>query len=463
MSEPRNRNPATSSDGAPGAATAPAQLFERPGGGERALLVQPDDARTDPEEALAEFEALARSAGAGVVARLRGRRRAPDPRTFVGPGKVAEIREALAAADGDLVLVNHALSPAQERNLEQALACRVLDRTGLILDIFAQRARSHEGKLQVELAQLRHIASRLVRGWSHLERQKGGIGLRGPGETQLEMDRRLLGGRIKQLEKRLGRVRRQREQGRQARRRRELPAVSLVGYTNAGKSTLFNRVAEAAVLTADQLFATLDTTLRRVELPGGEAAVLADTVGFIRDLPPQLVAAFRSTLEEVVEAELLLHVIDASDPARDGNAAQVDAVLAELGAHEVPQLRVYNKVDLQGGEPRVERDDSGRPLAVWVSAATGAGIEALVAAMGERVSVEHARGVVELGPGEGRLRARFYQLGEVLDEAAMDGGGVRMAVMLPRRELQRLYRHEGLTATLAPMAEPALPAAVNAH
>lgn len=458
MSAPRN--PATSN---PVTGTAPAQLFERPEGGERAVLVQPDDGRADPGEALAEFEALADSAGADVVGRIHGRRRAPDPRTFVGPGKVAEIREALAAAEGDLVLINHALSPAQERNLERALACRVLDRTGLILDIFAQRARSHEGKLQVELAQLRHIASRLVRGWSHLERQKGGIGLRGPGETQLEMDRRLLGVRIKQLEKRLGRVRRQREQGRQARRRRELPAVSLVGYTNAGKSTLFNRVAAAGVYTADQLFATLDTTLRRVDLPGGEAAVLADTVGFIRDLPPQLVAAFRSTLEEVVEAELLLHVIDAADPGRDDHAAEVDAVLAELGAETVPQLRVYNKVDLQGGDPRVERDDSGRPLAVWVSAATGAGIEALIEAIGERLSAGHARGLVELGPQEGRLRARFYQLGEVLEEAATENGGTRLAVVLPRRELERLYRHEGLRAPFVPMTEPALPAAVNAH
>ncbi|UEX79906.1 GTPase HflX [Spiribacter halobius] len=438
-------------------------MFERPEGGERALLVQPEDGRTDPAEALSEFEALAASAGAEVVGRLYGRRRAPDPRTFVGPGKVAEIRAALADAGGDLVLVNHALSPAQERNLERELECRVLDRTGLILDIFAQRARSHEGKLQVELAQLRHIASRLVRGWSHLERQKGGIGLRGPGETQLEMDRRLLGGRIKQLEKRLGRVRRQREQGRQARRRRELPAISLVGYTNAGKSTLFNRVAEAGVYVADQLFATLDTTLRRLDLPGGEAAVLADTVGFIRDLPPQLVAAFRSTLEEVVEAELLLHVIDASDPGRDDNAAEVDAVLAELGADEVPQLRVYNKVDLTGGDPHVERDDSGRPVAVWLSAASGAGIEALITAISERLSAAQARGVVELGPGEGRLRARFYQLGEVLEETITDTGGVRLAVVLPRRELERLYRHEGLSAQLEPMAEPALPEAVNAH
>jgi len=417
----------------------------------------------DADEALREFEALARSAGAAVVARQTGRRRKPDPRTYLGGGKVDELREAMGEHGADLVLINHALSPVQERNLEHALQCRVLDRTGLILDIFAQRARSHEGKLQVELAQLRHLASRLVRGWSHLERQKGGIGLRGPGETQLELDRRMLGTRIRQLEKRLARVRQQRDQGRKARRQQDLPAVSLVGYTNAGKSTLFNRVAASGVYAADQLFATLDTTLRRIELPGGEAAVIADTVGFIRDLPPQLVAAFRSTLEEVVEAELLVHIIDAADPIREENAREVESVLEALGADEVPQLRVYNKIDARGVAPRIDRDAHGRPVAVWLSAATGAGLELFHAAIAERVSAEQARGVIRLSPAEGRLRARFYGLGDVLDERITESGAIELTVELPARALARLYRHEGLTAELIPLTDANLPADAVAH
>ena len=425
--------------------------------------MQVDDGVVDADEALREFEALAGSAGAVVVARQTGRRRRPDPRTYLGGGKVDELREAMQAHGADLVLINHALSPVQERNLEHALQCRVLDRTGLILDIFAQRARSHEGKLQVELAQLRHLASRLVRGWSHLERQKGGIGLRGPGETQLELDRRMLGTRIRQLEKRLARVRQQRDQGRKARRQQDLPAVSLVGYTNAGKSTLFNRVAASGVYAADQLFATLDTTLRRIELPGGEAAVIADTVGFIRDLPPQLVAAFRSTLEEVVEAELLVHIIDAADPIREENAREVEAVLEALGADEVPQLRVYNKIDARGVAPRIDRDDDGRPVAVWLSAATGAGLDLFHAAIAERVSAEQARGLIRLSPAEGRLRARFYALGDVLDERITEQGAIELVVELPARALARLHRHEGLTAELIPLTDANLPAGAVAH
>ncbi|MEX0382990.1 ribosome rescue GTPase HflX [Spiribacter sp. 1M153] len=438
-------------------------MFDRPGGGENAILVQVDDGVVDADEALREFEALAGSAGAVVVARQTGRRRRPDPRTYLGGGKVDELREAMQAHGADLVLINHALSPVQERNLEHALQCRVLDRTGLILDIFAQRARSHEGKLQVELAQLRHLASRLVRGWSHLERQKGGIGLRGPGETQLELDRRMLGTRIRQLEKRLARVRQQRDQGRKARRQQDLPAVSLVGYTNAGKSTLFNRVAASGVYAADQLFATLDTTLRRIELPGGEAAVIADTVGFIRDLPPQLVAAFRSTLEEVVEAELLVHIIDAADPIREENAREVESVLEALGADEVPQLRVYNKIDARGVAPRIDRDDDGRPVAVWLSAATGAGLDLFHAAIAERVSAEQARGLIRLSSAEGRLRARFYALGDVLDERITEQGAIELVVELPARALARLHRHEGLTAELIPLTDANLPAGAVAH
>lgn len=437
----------------PGVTPASAQLFDRPGGGENALLVQVDDGRLDIDDALQELRALAESAGARVVGETVHKRRTPDPAYYIGRGKVEEVRAQLASDGADLVLVNHALSPAQERNLEQAFGCRVLDRVGLILDIFAQRARSHEGKLQVELAQLRHIASRLVRGWSHLERQSGGIGTRGPGETQLEMDRRMLQQRIKQLEKRLEKVSRQREQGRQARRKQELPIISLVGYTNAGKSTLFNRLvaAEEGVYTADQLFATLDTTLRRLSLPGGETVVFSDTVGFIRELPPQLVAAFRSTLEEVTESHLLLHVVDAAASARAENMQEVDGVLDEIGAGDLPVLCVYNKIDAVGLPPRIDRDQSGQPTAVWLSAATGEGTAELLQAAEELVGADRAHGVVTLAPEEGRLRARFYQLGAVRAETPTDEGGYRLEVDLPEHELDRLYRKEGLRAELEPL------------
>ena len=452
MSAPRKA--ATSEPAALGAA---ASLFERPEGGDNAILVQVDDGRGDAAEHLRELDALARSAGARVLDRITCRRPAPDARLYIGSGQARTVAERVAQAGADLVVVNHAISPGQQRNLEREVGVRVLDRTGLILDIFAQRARSHEGKLQVELAQLRHIASRLVRGWSHLERQKGGIGLRGPGETQLEMDRRMLGVRIRQLEARLGRVQRQRRQGRQARRKRELPAVSLVGYTNAGKSTLFNRMAEASVFAADQLFATLDTTLRRVATGDGEPLILADTVGFIRELPHELVAAFRSTLEEVHEADLLLHVVDAADPSRDESIAEVDHVLAEIGAADVPRLLVYNKIDALDRAPRVDRNPEGEVEAVWVSAATGAGLDDLLQAAVERCGAARVRGRIRLAPQEGRLRARFFALGEVLDEEVDASGHSLLEVCLPRRDLERLYRREGLQSEMVPVEDqPAL-------
>lgn len=433
------------------AGTAPAQLFTRPDGGEQAILAQLDSGATPAEEALAELTALAESAGAVVLERLVSRRQAPDPRYFLGKGKVRELALRVHAREAGLVLVNHELSPAQERNLEQAIGARVLDRTGLILDIFALHARSHEGKLQVELAQLRHMASRLVRGWTHLERQKGGIGLRGPGETQLELDRRLLSQRIKQIEKRLAKVRRQREQGRQSRRKREIATVSLVGYTNAGKSALFNRLAVSDVYTADLLFATLDTTLRRVELPSSEPAIIADTVGFIRSLPHQLIAAFRSTLEEVAQADLLLHVIDTADPLRVETIREVERALADIGAADVPTLRIFNKLDLSGGAARLDRDGSGQAVAVWGSAQTGEGMELLRTAIAERLGIARAYGWVRLAPAEGRLRARLYALGRVLDEQVSEQGACELEVALPQQEWARLRRHEGPSVELWPL------------
>lgn len=313
-------------------------MFERPQGGERALLVHLNMHTGFDEESLEEFKELVVSSGAEPVAVITGSRAVPHPRYFVGTGKAEEIREAVSSHEADVVLFDHELSPVQERNLEALLQCQVLDRTGLILDIFAQRARSHEGQLQVELAQLRHLSTRLVRGWTHLERQKGGIGLRGPGETQLETDRRLIGHRIRTLKSRLNKVQRQREQGRRARKKADIPTISLVGYTNAGKSTLFNNLTQAEVYAADQLFATLDPTLRKVKLPAGFPVVLADTVGFIRQLPHDLVAAFRSTLKETQDADLLLHIVDASSDERDDNMNQVNLVLEEIGAENSRNL-----------------------------------------------------------------------------------------------------------------------------
>jgi len=359
-------------------------MFERPQGGDRALLVALDFGDADPAERMAELDALAVSAGATVVGAVTGRRQRPDAATYAGKGKVEEIAARRAETAADLVIFNHPLTGAQQRNLEQRLECRVVDRTSLILDIFAQRARSADGKLQVELAQVRHQLTRLVGGWTHLERQKGGIGLRGPGETQLETDRRLLGERVKVLKERLSHVERQRATQSRTRRRAAVRTVALVGYTNAGKSTLFNRLTGANAYAANQLFATLDTTLRRIYVPGGAAVVLSDTVGFIRDLPHDLVAAFRATLAEAGEADLLLHVIDAAHPCRDEQAAAVDAVILEIGAEHVPQIRVMNKIDAAGHGAGIARDSSGIIRTVRLSALTGVGCAELRAALAER-------------------------------------------------------------------------------
>jgi GTP-binding protein HflX len=413
---------------------------------------------TDPA-ARSEFQALAGAAGAVPVGELDARLRRPNPRTLIGQGKLEELKALVSESGASVVLVAHPLSPAQERNLERFLCVRVLDRTGLILDIFALRARTFEGKLQVELAQLRHLSSRLVRGWTHLERQKGGIGLRGPGETQLETDRRLLGQRIRQLQMRLERLARRRSLARQQRQKQEVPTVSLVGYTNAGKSTLFNRLTGASVLAADQLFATLDPTLRRLELPDGGACVLADTVGFVRDLPHELIAAFHSTLEESRGARLLLHVVDCSDPEHAQRAEDVTAVLRQIGADRLPVVQVYNKADILGVPPRVDRADTGMPGRVWLSAATGEGVEALLGVVAEYLHMDVIRGTVLLGVADARLRALLHDQANVLDERLLGDGGWEMDVELDRRGYEYLRRAEKLSFT--PVPGPAATAAVS--
>ncbi|WP_372964404.1 ribosome rescue GTPase HflX [Marinobacter sp.] len=421
-------------------------LFERPDVGERAVLVHIEFTAHDGSEDPGEFRELVTSAGVEPVAMVTGTRKQPSPRLFVGEGKLEEIRDAVAASEADVVLFNHALSPSQERNIERELQCRVLDRTGVILDIFAQRARTHEGKLQVELAQLEHMSTRLVRGWTHLERQKGGIGLRGPGETQLETDRRLLRERIKSIHKRLEKVRKQRDQGRRARQRADISTLSLVGYTNAGKSTLFNRVTTASVYAADQLFATLDPTLRKLELPDIGSVVVADTVGFIRHLPHKLVEAFRATLEETRQATLLLHVIDCHDARRDENIEQVENVLLEIGADEVPQLQVFNKIDLLDDfEARVDRNEEGIPVRVWVSAVTGAGMDLLFDAIVERLAEDVVHHFVLLGPADGKLRASLHEAGSVLSEEYRETGDTVVEIRLQNRDWQQLLSRAGVS------------------
>lgn len=418
-------------------------MFDRYEAGEQAVLVHVYFSQERDIEDLREFESLVSSAGVEALRVVTGSRKAPHPKYFVGEGKAEEIAQAVQETGASVVLFDHALSAAQERNLEKLCQCRVIDRTGLILDIFAQRARTHEGKLQVELAQLRHLATRLVRGWTHLERQKGGIGLRGPGETQLETDRRLLRDRISLILSRLERVEKQRDQGRRARSRADVPTVSLVGYTNAGKSTLFNHITKADVYAADQLFATLDPTLRRIDVVDVGATVLADTVGFIRHLPHDLVAAFKATLQETRQASLLLHIIDASDARVDENIDAVNTVLAEIEADEIPVLLVMNKIDmLDEFEPRIDRNDENLPVRVWVSAQTGVGIDLLFQALTERLSGEIACYELRLPPAAGRLRSRFYQLQAIEKEWVEEDGSIGLQIRLPIVEWHRLCKRE---------------------
>jgi len=420
--------------------------FERPRGGERALLVHINFPHQPDQDDLPEFIELVRSAGVDNVELIVGSRLQPSAKTFIGKGKLEEIAARVSELQVDVVLFNHALSPSQERNLEQALQCRVLDRTGLILDIFAQRAQSFEGKLQVELAQLKHLSTRLVRGWTHLERQKGGIGLRGPGETQLETDRRLLGKRIKYLNNRLVKVARQREQGRQARSKADIPTLSLVGYTNAGKSTLFNALTDASVYSADQLFATLDPTLRKLQLSEQQTVILADTVGFIRHLPHDLVAAFRATLVETREADLILHVVDSADEARQEKIDAVNRVLQEVGAGDIPQLLLYNKIDLSGIQPRIDVDDQQLPWRIWLSAISKAGFDLLFDVLRQRFCEQTAIFNLVLQAGEGQIRAYLFENGSIESENYADNGDIHLKLRLTPALLKRLSRRFGISA-----------------
>ncbi|MGA2397507.1 MAG: ribosome rescue GTPase HflX [Steroidobacteraceae bacterium] len=426
-------------------------MFERPRGGERALLVGVGIGRpVDPHDT-AEFEALAASAGALPIALVTASRPRPDPKYFVGVGKAEEIRDRARDANAAVILVDQTLSPSQERNLEKLTSCRVLDRNGLILDIFSQRARSFEGKLQVELAQLSHLSTRLVRGWTHLERQKGGIGLRGPGETQLETDRRLIAKRIRTLRARLEKLARQRDTGRHVRREVPVPTVALVGYTNAGKSTLFNRLTGSDTYVADQLFATLDPTVRRIKLAGVGEVVLADTVGFVRALPHELIAAFRSTLQEAREADLLLHVVDASDPLRDERMVQVRDVLAGIGAGDIRELKVFNKIDLMGAEgPRIVTGSDGIPAQAWVSAQSGAGLNELREAVAQAVRPNQVRRTLHLDMLAAALRSDLYRREAVRAERQCDDGSWELDVELDPSEMAKILGSRGVVLLAPP-------------
>ena len=407
---------------------------------EQAILVHVNFSQQHNSEDLSELRLLVSSAGVNAVQEVTTSRSAPDAKFFVGSGKAQEIADLVANTGATLVIFNHALTPAQTRNVERICLARVIDRTTLILDIFAQRARTFEGKLQVELAQLQHLASRLVRGWDSLDRQKGGIGLRGPGETQLETDRRLLRERVKALQGRLAKLEKQRQQGRRARQRAEVPVVSVVGYTNAGKSTLFNRITRADVYAADQLFATLDPTLRKLPLKGVGEIILADTVGFIRHLPHNLVAAFKSTLQETRDADLQLHVVDLADVRRDDNMQQVSAVLEEIDANHIPQLLVYNKIDLLGQPARIEYNEFNQPLAVYLSAQSGEGVELLLQAIAQLLSERYIDIVVSLPPQQGIWRARFHQQHCIMQEQFDDDGYCQLTLRLSESLWQRCLK-----------------------
>lgn len=420
-------------------------MFDRYEGGDEAILVHVDfQQNEEQEEDLAEFESLVVSAGVKPLQIITASRKTPSAKYFIGEGKALELKDAVAQTGASVILFNHSLTAGQERSLEQLCECRVVDRIGLILDIFAQRARTHEGKLQVELAQLRHLSTRLVRGWTHLERQKGGIGLRGPGETQLETDRRLLRDRISQILTRLDKVAKQRDQGRRSRVRAQIPQLSLVGYTNAGKSSLFNQLTVSSVYAADQLFATLDPTLRRLDVDKIGAVVLADTVGFIRHLPHDLVAAFKATLQETKEATLLLHVVDAADLRCDENIEAVETVLEQIEAHTLPTLVVMNKIDLMTSfEPRIDRDETGRPIRVWISAAHSLGLELLWEAITERLLHENVHIILQLPPELiGQWRSYFYAKKVILAESIDEQGMMVLELTLNQAQWGALIKKE---------------------
>jgi GTP-binding protein HflX len=416
------------------------RLFERHQGGERAILVHIDFPDTSLQGDLIEFKELVVSAGIQIIDTITGTRKIPDSKYFIGSGKAEEVKALIEEHNVDVILFDHTLSPAQEKNLEMLLKCRVVDRNGIILDIFAQRARSFEGKLQVELAQLNHISTRLIRGWTHLERQKGGIGLRGPGETQLETDRRLIRNRMKSIRMRLEKTREQREQNRQARHKQATSTVSLVGYTNAGKSSLFNTLTGEEVYAADQLFATLDPTMRKLSLPGCQDAILVDTVGFIRHLPHDLIESFKATLEETREADLLLHVIDIADPNWQETAEVVRQVLKEIGADHVPIIEVFNKIDLLTHRPDWSQDtqETESPR-VWVSALTQEGLAELKKAISIKLYGPFIHTQVALKPEAGQLRAELYELDAIIDEYMDEEGNNWITIRMSQRDYNRLF------------------------